>query len=37
MDVGKLKELGWAASISLRDGLQQSYQWFLANEKQARL
>jgi GDP-L-fucose synthase len=37
MDVGKLKNLGWTASISLRDGLRQSYEWFLANERQARL
>jgi GDP-L-fucose synthase len=37
MDVGKLKKLGWSADIGLREGLQQSYEWFLANEKQARL
>jgi GDP-L-fucose synthase len=37
MDVSKLRKLGWTASIGLREGLQQSYQWFLANEQQARL
>ncbi|MDF2462979.1 MAG: GDP-L-fucose synthase [Ramlibacter sp.] len=37
MDVGKLEQLGWKASISLKDGLRQAYEWFLANEKQARL
>lgn len=36
MDVSKLKELGWSAGIGLREGLQQSYDWFLANEMQAR-
>jgi GDP-L-fucose synthase len=36
MDVSKLKKLGWSASIGLREGLQQSYDWFLANEMQAR-
>lgn len=36
MDVSKLKKLGWTASIGLRDGLRQTYEWFLANEKQAR-
>lgn len=37
MDVGKLEQLGWKAGISLKDGLRQAYEWFLANEKQARL
>jgi GDP-L-fucose synthase len=37
MDVGKLEKLGWKAGIGLRDGLRQAYEWFLANEEQARL
>jgi len=36
MDVSKLKKLGWNASIGLREGLQQSYEWFLTNESEAR-
>jgi GDP-L-fucose synthase len=36
MDVSKLKKLGWTAGIELRDGLKQSYEWFLANENHAR-
>jgi GDP-L-fucose synthase len=36
MDVSKLKKLGWSAGIELRDGLKQSYEWFLANENHAR-
>jgi len=31
MDVSRLKALGWKASISLEEGLQNAYQWFLAN------
>lgn len=37
MDVSKLKQLGWSATIPLRQGLQEAYAWFLANEGQARL
>ena len=29
MDVSKLKKLGWSASIPLKQGLEQTYQWFL--------
>ena len=28
MDVARLQDLGWTASISLKDGLQQTYAWF---------
>ena len=28
MDVARLQDLGWTASISLIDGLQQTYAWF---------
>nr|WP_070960989.1 GDP-L-fucose synthase [Hyphomonas sp. Mor2] len=31
MDVNKLKELGWTASIGLSDGLRDTYQWYLRN------
>ena len=36
MDVGKLAELGWKASIGLRDGLADTYRWFLAQHGQVR-
>jgi GDP-L-fucose synthase len=31
LDVTKLKALGWKPSIPLRDGIKQTYEWFLAN------
>lgn len=29
LDVGRLHELGWKHSVDLRDGIEQTYQWFL--------
>jgi GDP-L-fucose synthase len=37
MDVGRLKNLGWQASISLEDGLRLTYAWFLQNIDQQDL
>ncbi|MEI6544911.1 MAG: GDP-L-fucose synthase [Methylococcales bacterium] len=34
MNVDKIKALGWQASISLRDGLTDTYQWFFANQNE---
>lgn len=31
LDVTKLKALGWKPSIPLREGVEQTYKWFLAN------
>lgn len=31
LDVSKLSGLGWAPGISLRDGISQTYDWFLKN------
>lgn len=31
LNVGKLTRLGWRASIPMRDGLEQTYRWFLDN------
>lgn len=31
LDVALLESLGWSGSISLEDGLQDTYQWFLEN------
>jgi GDP-L-fucose synthase len=32
LDVSRLQRLGWSASISLEQGLQQTYAWFLQQE-----
>lgn len=32
MDVSRLKQLGWQAKVSLEQGLQQTYQWYLQNQ-----
>lgn len=37
MDVSRLEKLGWRASITLEEGLLDAYNWFLANQAQARL
>ena len=31
LDVSRMNELGWKAGYSLKDGLQQTYQWYLEN------
>jgi len=36
MDVSRLKALGWQAQISLRDGLTETYAWFLENQEKYR-
>jgi len=33
LDVALLERMGWKASIELRDGLAQTYAWFLANPR----
>ncbi|MDA7964020.1 GDP-L-fucose synthase [Ruegeria sp.] len=30
MDVSRLRDMGWQARIGLRDGLRETYEWFLA-------
>ena len=37
MNVDRLKNLGWQASVSLEDGLRQTYEWFLQNIDQQDL
>lgn len=32
LDTSKLDNLGWSSSISLEDGLKNTYQWFLENK-----
>lgn len=36
MDVSRLNALGWQAKIALKDGLRQTYQWYLANQDTLR-
>ncbi|MEC9408563.1 MAG: GDP-L-fucose synthase [Pseudomonadota bacterium] len=36
MDVSRLSALGWQAKTSLRDGIESTYAWFLANEQNFR-
>ena len=36
MDVSRLKALGWESTISLEDGLNSTYQWFIENETTVR-
>lgn len=36
MDVSKLRSLGWEASITLKDGLADTYRWFLAHQDDFR-
>ena len=37
LNVSRLKAMGWSPSLSLEDGLAQTYQWFLENSDSARL
>jgi GDP-L-fucose synthase len=34
LDVSRLRALGWQPRISLRDGLKNTYEWFVANERE---
>ena len=36
MDVSRLASLGWHARITLRDGIAQTYRWYLAHAKDLR-
>ena len=36
MDVSRLNRMGWKANISLKNGLNSTYQWFLKNEHSLR-
>lgn len=37
LDVSRLRRLGWKARVDLRDGVRQTYQWFLDNQGRLRL
>ncbi|KMW60694.1 GDP-L-fucose synthetase [Candidatus Rhodobacter oscarellae] len=36
MDVSRLKEMGWTATIGLKQGIQETYQWFLDHQDALR-
>lgn len=36
MDVSRLTALGWQATISLSDGVSETYRWFVENQSQFR-
>ncbi len=36
LDVSRLRALGWRASIALKDGLRDTYQWYLEHQASAR-
>ena len=36
MDSSRLEALGWRAEIGLKEGLKQTYEWFLSNEASVR-
>jgi GDP-L-fucose synthase len=36
LDIARLAEMGWTACTGLRDGLESTYSWFLANQAQLR-
>jgi len=37
MDVSRLKNMGWAPTIALEHGIEETYRWFLENVEKARL
>lgn len=36
LDVSRLKNMGWSSAISLEEGLNSTYQWFLENSENVR-
>ena len=36
LDVSRLRELGWTATTTLRDGLAKTYDWYVAQESGAK-
>jgi GDP-L-fucose synthase len=36
LDVSRLRDLGWAPSLSLRSGVESTYRWFLGHQADAR-
>jgi len=36
LDVSRAKEMGWEAKVSLREGIEKTYRWFLENQDNFR-
>jgi GDP-L-fucose synthase len=36
LDVSKIENLGWKCATPLKDGLEETYEWFLVNNKRLR-
>ena len=36
LDIGRLQALGWKPKVALRDGLADTYHWFLDNQDSLR-
>ena len=36
LNVSRAKGMGWEARVNLRDGIEKTYQWFLANQDSFR-
>ena len=36
MDVTRINKLGWRSQISLEEGLESTYSWYLKNQKKLR-
>ena len=37
LDISKIESLGWKHSISLREGLEETYKWFTENIENLRV
>ena len=37
LDISKLNQVGWKASINLADGIKSTYQWYLENHADIRV
>jgi GDP-L-fucose synthase len=33
LDIGRIRSIGWAPKIGLKEGIRSAYAWFLANEQ----
>ena len=37
LDISRLSSLGWKSKVSLREGLERTYAWFLENDRKLRM